>query len=62
MQKMRRIQYAVKQGCVKAAQCILEAMFTVMVSRTTDLTAAENHLQHLQMTVRSRLTVPVGFS
>jgi hypothetical protein len=54
------IQHAVKQGCVRlydALKFISEAMFTVMVSRTFDLEAAEETSWRLLLTVRSRLTV-----
>jgi len=39
-------QYAVMQGCVRlrnALECISEAVFTLMVSRTADLKAAEQY-------------------
>ena len=54
------IQYAVKQGCFglrNALICISEATLTVMVSRTSDLAAAEKHSLRLLRTGRSRLTV-----
>jgi len=52
--------YAVMQGRVRlrdALKCISEAIFTVMVSRTADLKAAEQYSERLLLTIRSRLTV-----
>ncbi len=40
------VQYAVMQGCVRlrgALKCISEAIFTVMISVTADLQAAEQY-------------------
>jgi len=54
------VQYAVMQGCVRlrdALKCILQAIFTFMMSRTATLKAAEKCWQRLLLAVRSRLTV-----
>jgi len=54
------VQYAVMQGCVRlrdALKCILQAIFTLMMSRTATLKAAEKCWQRLLLAVRSRLTV-----